>query len=77
MASGSGGGGGGGCVLSGGKMFGPMSRFCDYFVICGIDYNAGLEALPTYEIDGSSKSCIITHIPDVRVPYHNTQKTKK
>jgi hypothetical protein len=38
------------------KMTGPMSRFCDYFVTCGLDYNSGLEALPTYEIDGSSKS---------------------
>lgn len=33
----------------------PLSRFCDYFVICGLDYSSGLEVLQTYEVDGSSK----------------------
>ena len=34
---------------------GALSRFSDYFVICGLDPNSGLEVLSTYEIDGTSK----------------------
>ncbi len=31
-----------------------MSRFCDYFVICGLDDGAGLEVLSTVDVDGTS-----------------------
>lgn len=37
------------------KFTGTVSRFCDYFVICGLDYNSGLEVLPSYESDGNCK----------------------
>ena len=39
----------------GSRFAGPVSRFCDYFVVCGLDHNSGLEALQSYEVDGTSK----------------------
>lgn len=42
------------------KFAGTVSRFCDYFVICGLDYNSGLEVLPSYESDGNCKSFFLT-----------------
>lgn len=37
------------------KFTGTVSRFCDYFVICGLDYSSGLEVLHSYESDGNRK----------------------
>lgn len=33
-----------------------MSRFCDYFVVCGLDDGAGLEVQATVDVDGTRKN---------------------
>ena len=47
----------------GSRFAGPVSRFCDYFVVCGLDHNSGLEALQSYEVDGTSKQAIKIMVP--------------
>jgi len=46
---------------NGNSFGGPTPRFCDYFVICGLDYTGGLEALTSHDLDGEGEqnSCLL------------------
>ncbi|CAL8078926.1 unnamed protein product [Orchesella dallaii] len=50
------------------KFSGTVSRFCDYFVICGLDYNSGLEVLPSYESDGNFETLNCTPLEKTYKP---------